>query len=620
MCLARDDAALMGLLKQTCKLLVSLPRLALEGGPAAVGLGAEAVGGGIPCPDFAAFRERRSAWLRGVDDVLGVALARLEAPEAEGGGPARYNGVVALLSLLKGDEAAVEDSTGSWYEMLAASLLFQSPLCSVFDVCSLADKCLEAKPPPGGSGAEGRGGGEEEEEDDVLDDEEEANGGGMVKRYVTAVLSFELLEAVEVASHATNPWFVAHMLDLLHCVRDGGARMLEAIAAETETVCERRVGPAEDDVGRREFFCLRYATDLMTHPEMWGVAAAYLSGHETDLCPSRGGDVLSAAVENQRLGSVDVPTAVSALVAAGLDEAAQSASRVAAVQTLASGDLTAAVEHLGRAPGAGTAQVAAAVARRLIRELLGSDGLEGAVDERVLQILLDCMRGTPGEDAKAALFLFRYRMLRSEIVEIARLSLLVDPEDIPEDEDMARDVDLDVEELSLDAAARVIDLIRTDLVPAEHMLRVLFDAVPLLEGRHIAFDVEQTQALSEAFEKAGGVGPKKKRGEKADESKEALEREIIALALKRNATRAEIRRKVDQGMDPALARVPRGEKGVDPDLPVPKSPWGTTGQTCFPFLTPENYPNHPRNRAKASDGTLSGPVTPAGASAAAVTL
>ena len=210
------------------------------------------------------------------------------------------------------------------------------------------------------------------------------------------------------------------------------------------------------------------------------------------------------------------------------------------------------------------------------------------------------MRGVTGGDAAAALFLYRYRMLRAETVEIARLSLLVDPDDIPEDEDEARDVDLDVEELSLDAAARVVDLLQTGLVPEEYVIRVLLDAVPLLEGRHIAFDVEQTKVLADAFDKAGGLVK--------GESKAAFEREVIHLALKRNATRAEIRRKIDQGMDPALARVPRGEKGVDPDLPVPRSPWGDTrGKTCFPFLTPENYPNHPLNLDRAakasSDGT-----------------
>lgn len=170
----------------------------------------------------------------------------------------QYPQLQVLCELLCGDDAALlkqKDLFRSWYQLMAAKLLFADPTVKTFHLKQYAVECMEMY-----------------------------NGIGKVTpldEIFLSIMAFDIHKVIEKCS-ATLPnwWFVAHLTDLLfHCGLLKSSNL---------------------DYGEelREFVILEYSASLMSHSSLWSIAADYLM-----TCPVNGREHLEAYLEKISLDS-----------------------------------------------------------------------------------------------------------------------------------------------------------------------------------------------------------------------------------------------------------------------------------------------------------------------------
>eukprot|EP00798_Chlamydomonas_sp_ICE-L_P023077 gene23077-30269_t len=181
-------------------------------------------------------------------------------------------GVLAILSVLGGDEGHVAESASNWLDLLVSELVHQHPNVKAQQhLHSLMHRCLQVHP----IDAEGK--------DQVLE---------LMFNLMEAMVESEVQRVVEVlsSSGAVSPFFMAHMYELMY-TSSSNARLGMSVS-----VIERPLPLFGGD--QVEYWRLLFAETLMSHPSTWKLALDYLAW-----CPLHGADAAESFLEALPYGS-----------------------------------------------------------------------------------------------------------------------------------------------------------------------------------------------------------------------------------------------------------------------------------------------------------------------------
>jgi len=379
-----------------------------------------------------------------------------------------YNGAIGntaghfktLFAILCGEEDVIAQYTNNWFELLAAHLLFCDPTVKNFDLRYLVERCVEQFPKS------------DADLDKILQD----------------FVNFDVYKAIGGCYKSFDPWFVAHLVDLLQH------------SGHIDPMFNWVTSP-------REYYIIQYCMELVPYPSLWNILIDYLSH-----CPQFGPSLMSIIVERHQIQSEKkAHKLLNVCKKYNLVELRNTIQRVVAMQKFTEKRYGSSVSWMQKSNHLPHLRM---LANHLLDLKLGpqrSDKEDEEIED--LKSIADSLKYVSSDDfvfADSLAFLNCYKNLKIYLKEGDYRAV----------------------------AQTTVELLTKQLAPKKYWVTLLYEILiekSLIEAVPIAFDMEETAQLLACVEEISPAFRSKRSVELSEQDEERMEQ--LRLGLSRNYAR-----------------------------------------------------------------------------------